>query len=97
MLKVNKICEVFLNLYFKNKHLKEGKYSFNFLLYNKEIKIIGNEGTIQIPYFEEKKNIVLSQNDYQNKSNIWMKNKFSLENQTIFYSILIILFYKFWK
>jgi hypothetical protein len=26
-----------------------------------------------------------------------MKNKFSLENQTIFYSILIILFYKFWK
>jgi hypothetical protein len=39
-------------------------------LYNKEIKIIGNEGTIQIPYFEEKKNIVLSQNDYQNKSNI---------------------------
>ena len=70
VLKVNKICEVFLNLYFKRKHLKEGKYSFKFLLYNKEIKIIGNEGTIQIPYFEEKKNIVLSQNDYQNKSNI---------------------------
>ena len=69
VLKVNQTCEVFLNLYFKRKHLKEGKYSFKFLLYNKEIKEIGNEGTIQIPYFEEKKNIVLSQNEYQNKSN----------------------------
>jgi hypothetical protein len=51
IINLNQVVDVTVYLFNKNKVIREGKHIFCFVLYNKQLGIIGEENEISIPIY----------------------------------------------